>query len=79
MNPPDIAVPIPACWTPEEALAFLVFLDQIMSAIWRAYGEQMAPHLRRIQHLARAPVTLGIHDHPELNHVFDPDLDSFPF
>jgi hypothetical protein len=79
MNRPDISLPIPSCWTPEEAMAFLAFLDQLISAIWRAYGDKMAPHLSRVQYLARAPITLGIHDHPELDQASEPDPDSFPF
>jgi hypothetical protein len=79
MNRPDVSLPIPSCWTPEEAMAFLAFLDQLITAIWRAYGDKMAPHLARVQYLARAPITLGIHDHPELDRPSDPDPDSFPF
>lgn len=79
MKQTDVSIPLPSCWTPEEAMAFIVFLDQIISAIWRAYGEQMTPQLARAQYLARAPVTLGIHDYPELDHVSEDDIDSFPF
>jgi hypothetical protein len=79
MNRLDISLPIPSCWTPEEAMAFLAFLDQLITAIWRAYGDKMAPHLSRVQYLARAPITLGIHDHPELDQSSDKDPDSFPF
>ena len=60
-------------------MAFIVFLDQLISAIWRAYGDKMAPHISRAQYLARAPITLGIHDHPELDHMSDSDTDTFPF
>lgn len=38
-------------------MAFIVFLDQLISAIWRAYGDEMAPHISRAQYLARAPIT----------------------
>lgn len=79
MKHPDVSIPLPSCWTPEEAMAFIVFLDQLISAIWRAYGDKMAPHISRAQYLARAPVTLGIHDHPELDHMSDTDSDTFPF
>lgn len=79
MNQPDVSIPLPSCWTPEEAMAFLVFLDQLISAIWRAYGSKMAPHLTRAQYLARTPITLGIHDHPDLDHASEVDPDTFPF
>lgn len=79
MKQPDVSIPLPSCWTPEEAMAFIVFLDQLISAIWRAYGDKMAPHISRAQYLARAPITLGIHDHPDLDHMSDTDSDTFPF
>jgi hypothetical protein len=60
-------------------MAFIVFLDQLISAIWRAYGDKMAPHIARAPDLARAPITLGIHDHPELDHMSDSGTDTFPF
>lgn len=79
MKQPDVSIPLPSCWTPEEAMAFIVFLDQLISAIWRAYGDKMAPHISRAQYLARAPITLGIHDHLDLDHMSDTDSDTFPF
>jgi hypothetical protein len=60
-------------------MAFIVFLDQLISAIWRAYGDKMAPHIARAQYLARAPITLGIHGHPALDQMSEPDPDTFPF
>ncbi len=79
MNQSNVSIPLPSCWTPEEAMAFIVFLDQLISAIWRAYGDKMAPHISRAQYLARAPITLGIHDHPDLDQMSEPDPDTFPF
>jgi hypothetical protein len=66
MQSPDVSVPIPSCWTPEEAMSFLVFLDQLTSAIWSAYGDKISPHLSRAQYLARLAVPAIIHDDSDI-------------
>jgi hypothetical protein len=66
MKSSDASVPIPSCWTPEEAMSFLVFLDQLTSAIWSAYGDTIAPHLSRAQYLARLAVPAVIHDDSDI-------------
>jgi hypothetical protein len=66
MKSSDVSVPIPSCWTPEEAMSFLVFLDQLTSAIWSAYGDAIAPHLSRAQYLARLAVPAAIHDDSDI-------------
>jgi hypothetical protein len=55
-------------------MSFLVFLDQLGSAIWRAYGDKISPHLSRAQYLARLPVPAVIHDDP----AFDPSSGQEP-
>lgn len=66
MKSSDVSIPIPSCWTPEEAMSFLVFLDQLTSAIWSAYGDRIGPHLSRAQYLARLAVPAVIHDDSDI-------------
>ncbi len=47
-------------------MSFLVFLDQLTSAIWSAYGDTIAPHLSRAQYLARLAVPAIIHDDSDI-------------
>lgn len=35
-------VTIPSHWTGEDALSVVGFLEEILRAIWRAHGDQMA-------------------------------------
>ena len=40
-------VTIPRHWSAEQALSVVAFLDDVIRAIWREHGEQMADVLRR--------------------------------
>ena len=77
MKSPDVSIPIPSCWTPEEAMSFLVFLDQLTMAIWSAHGDKIAPHLSRAQYLARLAIPAVIHDAPEPDPSSEQDPDTF--
>lgn len=39
------AIDIPTYWSPEQALLIADFLGDIVSAIWRAYGSDIARYL----------------------------------
>ena len=42
---------IPHYWSAEEALTFCAFLEDLISAIWKSHGPQMAKHLQKVRHL----------------------------
>lgn len=66
MKSSDVSLPIPSCWTPEEAMSFLVFLDQLTSAIWSAYGDTIGPHLSRAQYLAGLAIPVVVPDDSDI-------------
>jgi hypothetical protein len=40
---------IPDHWTPDEALSFVAFLEELIQAIWIEHGPLMARRLRRAE------------------------------
>jgi len=45
---PRPALPATATtWSPEEALTFVAFLDDLIAAVWTLHGERMAAVLRQ--------------------------------
>lgn len=47
-------------------MSFLVFLDQLTSAIWSAYGDTIGPHLSRAQYLAGLAIPVVIPDDSDI-------------
>jgi hypothetical protein len=64
--PLTIPLPLPACWTPEQAFAVVEMLDDLRDGIWAHYGVQLLDQYREHYGSADGDHTGDTTDNPSL-------------